>query len=104
MTKMTNFQKNLIKASLIIGACCIAQDVMAMTDGAMKEAWDGSKLEVLIKGDIKRISGILAICGAGLVGMVPKAPRLELIIGTFGMILGTGFGLDWVSKSYAAMI
>jgi hypothetical protein len=101
---MTNLQKNLIKASVIIGGCLIAQDVMAMTDGALKEAWDGSRLEGLIKGDIKRITGILAVCGAGIATMIPKAPKLETIIGTGAAILFTGLGLDWVSKSYAAMI
>jgi hypothetical protein len=101
---MTHLQQNLIKASLIIGGCLIAQDVMAMTDGPLKEAWEGSRLEGLIKGDIKRIAGYLSVGGAILVGINPKTQRFDLILGTFVTILGTGLALDWVSNAYAAMI
>ena len=101
---MTNLQKNLIKTTLIIGSVFIAQDVMAMTDGALKTAWEGSNIENLISGDIKKISALIGVGVAGVMAVFPKTQKAEIIGGTFAGVVGTGLLLDWVKGSYAALI
>lgn len=101
---MTDLQKTLIKTSLLIGGVFIAQDGMAMTDGALRAAWEGSNLENLIGGDIKKISALVGVGVAGVMAVFPKTQKAELIGGTFAGIVGTGFLLDWVKGAYAALI
>lgn len=88
----------------MIGGIFASQDVMAMTDGALKTAWEGSQIENLISGDIKRISALVGIAAAGVMGVFPQTRKMETMGGAFGVILGTGFLLDWVKGAHAALI